>query len=431
MFKLNIKEDTKNFNEIFKLYKQKNYQNYECLSVREVIQNGELLEFQGLDAWKIKNKDSIGEFVVDGNEVFFEIKKSGERFPLILKYSKGLKLLVKSLEESLKNTNYEDLLKQDKDQALDSLILDRVYSRYRIYAPYNLLKNILGVKWADKNDLKRSLKRLDEKYHFTTKMVKTKKGNLVTGISTKKLLFPLSISGVRELNCDWKQFEEEYSNGNSLFIQGGESGIVFSREGSYETAFIEVFPKFIKNYNGELFSAFVRGEGKNLYEAEKSAFEKLKRIKRCNSHNWERVSGRKDGYAKCVKCGVYKMEFEPLTRCCVCDKNTKDRQDKDQNIYCLHHYFELSEDVAIDMEKESSLFPIDEQVFQFKIDKMIFEKYKNNNEKDIEKLTKTIWRDILTPLKVKHYPLFGKPLISKEDYEKLAMKTIRELLNKY
>jgi hypothetical protein len=56
------------------------------------------------------------------------------------------------------------------------------------------------------------------------------------------------------------------------FVQGGDSGIVFSRRKSYTTAFVEAFPKI----NG--MGTFIRGEGEDVKSAEDACWEKYQRM---------------------------------------------------------------------------------------------------------------------------------------------------------
>lgn len=53
---------------------------------------------------------------------------------------------------------------------------------------------------------------------------------------------------------------------DSLFLQCGDSGIVFSKKGSYKTAFFEVFLKDV--------NVLIRGEGELINDAENSAWIK-------------------------------------------------------------------------------------------------------------------------------------------------------------
>ncbi|MGE7622931.1 hypothetical protein ACQKMD_07700 [Viridibacillus sp. NPDC096237] len=69
-------------------------------------------------------------------------------------------------------------------------------------------------------------------------------------------------------------------------IQGGDRGLVGTREGTYITAFVEPFPK---NPN-----TFIRGEDKTVAEAETKSWEKYQRIINCSKLAFER-RGYKNG----------------------------------------------------------------------------------------------------------------------------------------
>jgi len=98
------------------------------------------------------------------------------------------------------------------------------------------------------------------------------------------------------------------------YVQWGEDGVVFSKDGSYSTAFFEAFPK-VPN-------AFIRGEGKTIEEAERSAFKWFQAILSCDGHEFER-RGRTDEYGYCKKCNLgMNGVFEPLTECFKCGEKT-------------------------------------------------------------------------------------------------------------
>lgn len=62
---------------------------------------------------------------------------------------------------------------------------------------------------------------------------------------------------------NWGKSEPEYESKYDwdCYCQAGSNGVVFSKNGNYETAFFEAFPKNPK--------CFIRGEGANIEEAEK------------------------------------------------------------------------------------------------------------------------------------------------------------------
>ena len=127
------------------------------------------------------------------------------------------------------------------------------------------------------------------------------------------------------------------------YIQGGDSGIVFSKKGSYRTAFMEAFPKI----HG--MGTFIRGEGDGIQAAEQQCWEIYQRMLNCKGHEWDRhVHGalREDGYAQCKHCKMCTSDaLEPLTTCSVSDKPTK-KTFGDGHI-CHTHYFELPEEDRI------------------------------------------------------------------------------------
>lgn len=107
------------------------------------------------------------------------------------------------------------------------------------------------------------------------------------------------------LKYDWPQ---------DCFVQGGSNGVVCSKsKGNYETAYFEAFPK-----NPD---CFIRGEGKDIEEAEKNAFEKFEKYSNCPNHEFEKVEGYKNGMGKCKHCGLMKVVFEPDYTCIVCNEH--------------------------------------------------------------------------------------------------------------
>src|SRR5690606_1105287 len=89
------------------------------------------------------------------------------------------------------------------------------------------------------------------------------------------------------LKYDWTE------NGREIFVQGGGSGVVFSKKGGYTTAFFEAFPKIP--------DCFIRGAGETIAEAEEQAWQKYQGILNCPGHEFDRRD-RKDGYAFCRHC---------------------------------------------------------------------------------------------------------------------------------
>lgn len=94
------------------------------------------------------------------------------------------------------------------------------------------------------------------------------------------------------------------------YIQGGGSGLVFSSSGSYNTAFVEAFPR---NPN-----TFIRGEGATVEEADDAAWAKFERYLACPEHMFSAGSYR-NGCGTCTRCGMFgSMVFtaEQLGRFC-------------------------------------------------------------------------------------------------------------------
>jgi hypothetical protein len=125
----------------------------------------------------------------------------------------------------------------------------------------------------------------------------------------------------------------------STGVQCGSNGVVvnnleaafggdFSKENTaYTTAFFEAFPK---NPN-----CFIRGEGKDIEEAELDAWNQYQKIKNCN-HEMERRN-RTDGYGYCKHCSYSSMVFESLNKCCKCKKPCNYSVDTKGNHYCKRH----------------------------------------------------------------------------------------------
>jgi hypothetical protein len=150
------------------------------------------------------------------------------------------------------------------------------------------------------------------------------------------------------------------------FVQCGDSGIVFGRSGSFEnvmtsddvlgtlkeeisdketytTAFFEAFPKEP--------STFIRGEGKNIEEAENKTWEQYQRYSTCENHEYERREYT-NGAGFCKHCGMFASHvFEPTTKCCICDKPTYYTKDINDNWYCEEHDNLMPEDLKPEWKK--------------------------------------------------------------------------------
>lgn len=121
----------------------------------------------------------------------------------------------------------------------------------------------------------------------------------------------------------------KYGWDENCFVQCGDLGVVISKKGNYETSFFEAFPKAP--------DTFIRGEGKNIEEAEENAWKQLQRFKNCNNHEFER-RGYTNGVGFCKHCGLFKSKiFEPTTKCKVCDVPTAYTQDINDDWYCEIH----------------------------------------------------------------------------------------------
>lgn len=127
-------------------------------------------------------------------------------------------------------------------------------------------------------------------------------------------------------------------NWQETFIQCGTSGIVINKKGGYKTAFFEAFPDIGK------YPTFIRGEGKTVKDAEIECWNKYKKQKNCENHEFTRIVNgkeREDGYGVCIHCNLSSSKaLEPLTRCCVCNKKTNDKN-HNSKIYCYDDFFKI------------------------------------------------------------------------------------------
>jgi len=151
------------------------------------------------------------------------------------------------------------------------------------------------------------------------------------------------------LSSGGNQYSCVYEWPESCFAQCGEGGLVLSKKESYRTAFFEAFPRDPDTY--------IRGEGKSVQLAEKSAWDKWVKIRDCKDHEFERRNYT-NGLGFCKHCGMSKSEaFDPLTRCHICDTPTSWGTLKDDNYYCEKHYNEQPVEMArtglfLDVEEE-------------------------------------------------------------------------------
>lgn len=125
-----------------------------------------------------------------------------------------------------------------------------------------------------------------------------------------------------ECKFDWPE---------DCFVQAGSSGIVFSPHGNYKTAFFEAFPK-----NPD---SFIRGEGKDIIEAEEKAWKKLNKTLSCSLDHKNKDSfirkNYRNGAGFCKECNLFLSKvFDPLEICCICGCNTYYYSDRNGNWYC-------------------------------------------------------------------------------------------------
>lgn len=159
---------------------------------------------------------------------------------------------------------------------------------------------------------------------------------------------------------DWPSDEE-------CFLQCGEKGVVMSKQGAYQTAFFEAFPKKP--------STFIRGQGSSIAEAEKNAWDKYQRILACDGHEYKR-HGEEHGV--CTKCGLFTSHcLPPEFNCVICNKPHVNYH-YDNKKYCLKHYLS-TEDYEFQNEDDG--------------DFMSRSLAKNKNYQKLEKLEFKILKD--------------------------------------
>jgi len=156
------------------------------------------------------------------------------------------------------------------------------------------------------------------------------------------------------------------------FVQCGDSGVVFTGEGSlenvltntdtaqelidgvildkpiqashYRTAFFEAFPR-----NPD---TFIRGEGGTIEEAEEKAWNRLQKISNCSGHEYEK-RGYKNGAGFCKHCGLFTSNvFEPDEECYLCGAKTYYGQTHDKQWYCEDCNDKVPHDMLPDWKKE-------------------------------------------------------------------------------
>lgn len=158
------------------------------------------------------------------------------------------------------------------------------------------------------------------------------------------------VISINSLGCDSGDISAQQAWPDGCFLQGGDKGVVVSlKKGtSYRTSFCEAFP----NING--IKTFVRGEGKNILEAEQDCYSQYEKMRTCEAHEFSReVRGilRRDGYAICIHCGLSSMVLPPLDRCSVCDIPTNEKVGDTH--YCTKHWLEQGFDALLEDRLES------------------------------------------------------------------------------
>jgi hypothetical protein len=135
------------------------------------------------------------------------------------------------------------------------------------------------------------------------------------------------------------------------YLQGGNKGIVLSKNGTYQTAFFEAFPKEPKT--------FIRGEGKTIEEAEKDAWEKYQKIINCTNHEFER-RGYTNGVGFCKYCDLQKSDaFEPEQYCEICGTPTNWAVSKANKWYCQEHQDQIPEEEKFSWQKKKDMNPLE------------------------------------------------------------------------
>jgi hypothetical protein len=115
---------------------------------------------------------------------------------------------------------------------------------------------------------------------------------------------------------------------DDVYVQWGGKGVVFSKsKGAYTTAFFEAFPKNHKT--------FIRGEGKDIAEAELDAFKQYQRHLACPNHEFEARSYT-NGSGICKHCGLFMSKvFPPHLICKGCGKAIHEGiTDINNDVYC-------------------------------------------------------------------------------------------------
>lgn len=132
---------------------------------------------------------------------------------------------------------------------------------------------------------------------------------------------------------------------DDCFVQCGENGLVISAsKEDYNTAFFEAFPKNP--------STFIRGEGKNIMDAEQQAWNKHNKYLACEKHEYRRH--REDSeHGICIHCGLFTTHvFAPVYSCDICQKKEVSLE-YDNKYYCLEHFISIMPTFSVlDLNKD-------------------------------------------------------------------------------
>jgi hypothetical protein len=136
----------------------------------------------------------------------------------------------------------------------------------------------------------------------------------------KKSIFPKSLQRQVPGSFSDSRFLAKENWDTNCYLQCGGNGLVLSKKKSYNTAFFEAFPEI------DGMRSFIRGEGKDINEAEVEAWNKYQKFKSCDEHNFERTLNgkeRTDGFGTCSLCQFSSSDaLEPLTTCSICNVKT-------------------------------------------------------------------------------------------------------------
>lgn len=131
-----------------------------------------------------------------------------------------------------------------------------------------------------------------------------------------------SIGGEYKCHQEWPE---------DCYVQcgGGERILV---DGIYHnTAFFEAFPKDPKT--------FIRGDGRNIEEAEATAFASYLKYKECPKHEYKRRDNSEHG--NCINCGMFSSNcLAPVHSCETCGKK-EINYEFDDKYYCADHFVSI------------------------------------------------------------------------------------------